>query len=218
MSPAALLAALAVRIREKAVLETSTFRVGIDGVDGAGKTTFADRLGQVLEAIGMPVIRAGTDQFHQPRALRYARGKDSPEGFFADSFDLPALKRELLEPLALGGSGAFRRAVFDHRRDEPVAAPVETAPAGAVLLFDGIFLHRPELRGAFDLTVYLDVPFAQSYRRMAGRDGCDPDPQHPGNRRYFLGQQLYLSSCDPQSRASILVDYADLEDPRIVRG
>lgn len=218
MTPAALLAALAVRIREKAVLEPSTFRVGIDGVDGAGKTSFADRLGQVLDAIGMPVIRAGTDQFHQPRAIRYAKGQDSPEGFFADSFDLPTLKRELLEPLAPGGSGAFRRAAFDHRRDQPVEAPLEIAPAGAVLLFDGIFLHRPELRGAFDLTIFLDVPFAQSYRRMAARDGCDPDPQHPANRRYFLGQHLYLASCDPQTRASILVDYTDFEDPRIVRG
>lgn len=218
MTPAALLAALAVRIREKAVLEPTTYRVGIDGVDGAGKTTFADRLGQVLTAIGMPVILASIDRFHHPRAIRYAKGQDSPEGFFVDSFDLAALKRELLDPLAPGGSGVFRRAVFDHRRDQPVMAPAETAPPGAVLLFEGIFLHRPELRGSFDLTVFLDVPFAQSYRRMAERDGCDPDPQHPANRRYFLGQQLYLSSCEPQSRAGILIDYADFDNPSIVRG
>lgn len=218
MTPAALLAALAVRIRERSGTGSGIFRVGIDGVDGAGKTTFADRLAQVLEAIGVTVIRAGIDGFHQPKAARYARGIDSPEGFYRDSYDLAALKRELLDPLAPGGSGQFRRAVFDVKSDKPVERPRETAPRSGVLLFDGIFLHRPELKGAFDLTVFLDVPFEESYRRMAKRDGSDPNPRSPLNRRYVLGQKLYLDDCVPQTRASILVDFTDFDAPRILRG
>jgi uridine kinase len=216
MTPAALLAALAVRIRERAA--PGILRVGIDGVDGAGKTTFADRLAQVLEAIGVVVIRASVDGFHNPRDVRYARGKESPEGFYRDSYDYAAFRRELIEPLGPGGSGRYRRAVFDVKTDQPVDKPLETAPRAGVLLVDGIFLHRPELRGAWDLTVFLDVPFEQSFRRMAQRDGSDPNPLSVLNRRYFLGQKLYLDECTPQTRASILVDYADYDAPRIERG
>jgi len=68
-------------------MEPDVLRVGIDGVDGAGKTTFADELAAALAPFGRPVIRAGVDGFHHPRAVRYRRGRESPEGFFRDSYD-----------------------------------------------------------------------------------------------------------------------------------
>ena len=73
-------------------------RVGIDGVDGAGKTHFADELGDVLRVSGRSVIRASVDGFHNPRAIRYRMGRDSPEGFFRDSYDYEQLKATLLDP------------------------------------------------------------------------------------------------------------------------
>ena len=42
-------------------------RVGIDGVDGAGKTHFADELAELLRASGRPTIRASVDGFHHTR-------------------------------------------------------------------------------------------------------------------------------------------------------
>jgi hypothetical protein len=95
-------------------------RVAIDGVDGAGKTHFADELGLVLGASGASVIRASVDGFHNPRSIRYRQGRDSPEGFFRDSYDYAQLKAVLLDPLS---PGHYRAAVFDHRSDLPVSAP-----------------------------------------------------------------------------------------------
>jgi uridine kinase len=69
--------------------------VAVDGVDGAGKTVFANSLARRLEVLGRPVIRAGIDGFHNPRSVRYRRGKDSPEGFFLDSFNYDSLKKDL---------------------------------------------------------------------------------------------------------------------------
>ena len=60
-------------------------RIGIDGVDGAGKSIFGDELAQVLIAAGRRSIRASVDRFHNPRALRYRLGRQSPEGYFRDS-------------------------------------------------------------------------------------------------------------------------------------
>ena len=45
-------------------------RVGIDGVDGAGKSMFGDELTLVLTMAGRSVIRASVDGFHNPRAIR----------------------------------------------------------------------------------------------------------------------------------------------------
>lgn len=53
--------------------------VAVDGVDGAGKTVFADELADRLRAGGRPVIRIGINGFHQVRAVRLRRGRDSPE-------------------------------------------------------------------------------------------------------------------------------------------
>jgi uridine kinase len=189
--------------------------VAIDGVDGAGKTQFADALAGYLEKQGQVVVRTGIDNFHNPRAIRYARGKDSPEGFFRDSYDLDALRTWLLFPARIGMP--FKTAVFDHRSDRKVAVNPLIVPLPAVLIFDGLFLNRPELRDEWDLSVFLDVPFEVSFARMAARDGSDPDPKAESNKRYREGQELYFRECRPQRAADIVVDYADWDNPRIVR-
>ena len=62
-------------------------RVGIDGPDAAGKTTLADALAALT---GLPRVRA--DDFLAPPEVRYARGDLDPDGYYADAFDLPALR------------------------------------------------------------------------------------------------------------------------------
>jgi len=194
-------------------VDPDVLRVGIDGVDGAGKTTFADELAAALAPSGRPVIRAGVDGFHHPRPVRYRRGRKSPEGFFRDSYDYAALAAVLLEPLSPGGSGRFRRQVFDVEADRPVHAPEERAQPRAILLFDGIFLHRPELRPFWDVSIFLRVEWARNHRaRAAG--GVDPQDAH--QRRYADGQALYFRECRPWDHATLVIDNDDLAAPFIV--
>ena len=193
-------------------------RVAIDGVDGAGKTVFADELAAVLRARGREVIRASVDAFHHRRAVRYRLGRDSPEGFFRDSYNYPLLKARLLDPLSPAGSGRYRTAAFDHRSDCEVAAPEQQAAPGSILLFDGIFLHRPELLAYWDYSVFLRVPFGVSIPRGAQRGEGAPDPLAASNRRYLEGQQRYLRSCTPEAHAGVVIDNTLLERPRIVAG
>lgn len=192
-------------------------RIAVDGVDAAGKSVFGDELTEAIRALQRPVIRASVDDFHHPRERRYRRGRLSPEGFFQDSYDYAALRACLLDPLGSRGSGVYRRAVFDHTTDQAVDAAPERALPGSVLVLDGIFLHRDELIRYWDYSVYLHVEFEETFARMARRDGSDPDPSALSNRRYFEGQRLYLASCQPQQRASVVVDNTDLSAPHIVR-
>ncbi|WP_093394809.1 nucleoside/nucleotide kinase family protein [Halopseudomonas xinjiangensis] len=105
-------------------------RVAIDGADGAGKTRFAASLAHRLDAWGVGVMRASVDGFHQPRAVRYRRGRYSAEGFYSDSYDYPALKRLLLDPLSPGGAGKYVSAAFDHVTDRRVSVEPRLARPG----------------------------------------------------------------------------------------
>jgi uridine kinase len=162
------------------------------------------------------VIRASIDGFHNPRSVRYRLGTSSPEGYFRDSFNYEALTNGLLRPLGPGGSLRYRRAVFNYRTDSQVQTPSELAPPNSILLFDGVFLHRPELRLYWDLSIFLDAPFEVTIQRCAARDGSSPDLNAAENRRYVEGQKLYLHQCQPRRESTIVINNTNLTSPDIV--
>jgi uridine kinase len=190
-------------------------RVAIDGVDGAGKTMLADELAELI-GDRRPVVRASVDGFHRPRDARYARGRRSPEGYFLDSYDYATLSSVLLDPFAAGEPVCT--AVFDHVTDAPVPRRWRRSGADAILLLDGLFLHRPELRDAWAASIFCRVTPAVSCARMAERDGTPADPDDPANRRYVEGQRIYLGACDPESHATYVIDNTDLTAPYLVEG
>ncbi len=195
-------------------------RVAIDGPDGAGKTVLADELAAFL-AGKRQVVRAGVDSFHNPRELRYRRGPDSPEGYFLDSFDYDALRGLVLEPLGPGGSLRFRRALFDYRVDEKVSAVEETASPNSILLFDGVFLLRPELCSFWDFSIFVHAEFDETLRRAEARDrelmGGVEAVRERYRRRYIPGQELYFNRCAPQEIADVVIDNTNVSDPKLRR-
>lgn len=194
-------------------------RVAVDGVDGAGKTFLADELADALRRRGRSVVRVSADGFHNPREVRYRRGRADPEGFFRDSYDYEKLISLVLEPLSATGSGVYTPAVYDVATERPVAPSAVEAPAGAVLVVDGIFLHRDELVAFWDYSIWVDVAFEISIPRGAARGAGfgDPDPAHPSNRRYVEGQRLYIRECSPGERATVVVENAVLDAPVLRR-
>lgn len=191
-------------------------RVAIDGPDAAGKTTIADALAADLGG-HRPVIRASIDGFHRPRAVRHRRGPLSAEGYFQDSFDHDAVRRLVQAPLGPGGDRWYQRAIFDYRTDTAIPATAQRAPAGAVLLFDGVFLLRPELRDGWDLRVFLEISPPEAIRRALVRDaellGGPAAVRERYHRRYLPGQRLYRERCAPAEHADVVVDNDDPDRP-----
>jgi uridine kinase len=86
-------------------------------------------------------------------------------------------------------------------------------------LFDGVFLQRPELEGLWDLTVWVDAPFAITVERAVARDvrngGDARATRSRYESRYVPGQRLYMGQCQPKERANVLFDNADIAHPTV---
>jgi uridine kinase len=126
-----------------------------------------------------------------------------------DSFDYLRLRRYVLQPLGPAGSRQYRPRAHDLSTDSHIHEPPRAAAPRSIVLIDGLFLHRDELNSHRDFSVFLDVPFEVTARRMAKRDGSSADPAHPSMGRYIQAQRLYFGACDPRSRTSIIIDNTD---------
>lgn len=190
--------------------------VAVDGPDAAGKTTLADALAGRLAS---PVVRASVDSFHQPAAVRRQRGGLSPEGYYRDSFDHAALEGELLEPFR-SGADRVRTGRFDHRADASAVTDSDVPPR-CVLVLDGVFLLRPELRHWWTLSVYLHVPPEVTLVRARLRDLADlgsvAEVERRYRARYLPGQALYREEADPEGCADVVLDNTAPEAPVVLR-
>ena len=190
--------------------------VGIDGASGTGKSTMADELAVRIEAGGRQVLRGTVDSFHRPRAERLAQGANSATGYYRDSHQFDTLVRQLLEPF-VAGAVRLDRAAFDEPSDSPASDVVEGLVDDSVLLFDGLFLHRPALAQHWHLSLYL----RSDQRRRRAWDtywaGNDPELAERRRHRYFDGQALYEAEAAPAERATWVIDNDDLASPRLIR-
>jgi uridine kinase len=191
--------------------------VAFDGPDAGGKTTMANR---VASALPGAVVRASAEGFHRRREVRMARGLDSPEGYYRDSFNLEAFEDELLSPF-LAGNGLVRTRVFDYRTEEDVEWDYEAVPASATLIVDGVFLLRPELRRWWNLGIYVHVPDEVSLARAIARDsdvyGGPHETEMKYRSRYLPGQALYRMEARPQDAAHIVIDNSDPDRPEVMK-
>jgi len=191
--------------------------VAVDGPDCAGKTTLAD---QLAGRLSIPTVRTSIDGFHQARELRYQRGELSAPGYYLDSFDYPTLLDECLLPF-LRAQSRVRTVAFDHRGDAAAGDGEVAVPARAVLVIDGVFLLRPELRDLWTLSVYLRVSPEETLRRAQRRDlelfGSTEEIRRRYLGRYLPGQALYQARADPESHADILLDNEEAGEPTVER-
>lgn len=144
-----------------------------------------------LAAVVPGSVRVSIDDFVRPRAERYGMGEFDPQGYYRNSFD-----------------------------DAAMLAVIDATPSD-VILVDGVFLHRPSLRPAFTVTVYLRVTDQEVVRRAVARDtgvmGTPADVRRRYAGRYLPGQALYRAEVDPEAVADVLVDNDDVTAPVVLR-
>jgi hypothetical protein len=152
------------------------------------------------------VARVRADDFLRARSLRLEHGRDDPDAFHDLWYDVPALRREVLDPLGPGGDGRWLPRLRDAVTDRSArVAPVD-APPGTVLVLDGRFLLRDDVRGGLDLVVHLDVSPAARTRRLPPDEVARVGP----------AWDRYLAESTPAERADVVVRFDHPDRPAIV--
>jgi uridine kinase len=209
------------RLAEKIITLNSSrpIRVAIDGRTASGKTTLANELAKTIEQTGRPVIRTSIDGFHRPKIERYARGRYSAEGYYRDARDLDAIINLLLRPLGPDGDRRYSTASFDLAGDVPLPVEFHVAEKRAMLVVDGTFLQRPELRSWWDFIVFVEADERVAELRGIARDAAHLGDEDLAKRlyadRYRPAFVLYTAEVDPKADADAIFDNNDFNSPTL---
>lgn len=171
--PAALTAAIAGRARAAARAGARRLLVAIAGAPGSGKSTFAERLADRLnaaEGAGFAAVLQ-MDGYHFDNAVLDARGLRDRKGS-PPTFDVDGLAADLAR-LATAGR-AVVVPVFDRALDLARAGAREIGPGVRVVLVEGNYLLLDDppwdaLDRWWDLSVFLDVPRPVLENRLVRR-------------------------------------------------
>jgi hypothetical protein len=180
-------------------------RIAIDGPPQADPGALADAVYAAARDASLPAARVRLEDFLRPASVRFEYGHTDPDGWYDAWADVGGLLREVLVPLGPGGSLRYLPTLWDASRDRATRAPYESAPPSMVLVVDGQFLLRHELRWEFDLTVHLALSAGAVRRRTAA-----------GQEWQWPALQRYDDETAPEDNCDILVRYDDPRHPAVV--
>ncbi|WP_259415776.1 hypothetical protein [Bacillus toyonensis] len=199
---------------------THPIRVGVSGITASGKTTFANELAEEIKKRGLPVTRASIDDFHNPRVIRYAKGKESARGYYEDAHDYTAFKERLLMPLGPNGNLQYETISHNLKTDLPVQNAPLVAPPNMVLIVDGTFLLKKDVEHLFDCTIFIDTDFEIARKRGAKREteafGSYEEAEKMFLNRYHAACKMYIDEHNPKECANVIFKNSDLGNPEVI--
>jgi uridine kinase len=85
-----------------------------------------------------------------------------------------------------------------------------------VLVFDGVFLMRPELIDRWELRVFVSTALEKTVQRAVVRErrvSSRADVERRWRERYIPSQQLYFATARPADHADIIVHNDEPQQP-----
>jgi uridine kinase len=207
--------------RQIAQLSPGRLRVAVDGLTGAGKTSFGHELAAALRALDRPTMRASLDDFKYPwrHAREHGYDRVSVEGYYRNAYDFGSARDLLLSPAGPGGSGRVALCGHDPLTGEDHRDTKISAPPDAILIVDSVFAFRPQYNDCWEYRIWLEVDPETALRRGIARDsaaeGAD-EAARVHRDRYHAAETIYLAEVDPRSLADLTIDNKDFKRPRIL--
>jgi hypothetical protein len=174
--------------------------VGVDGPPPARPDRLAASLVGPLRVRGRAALTVATSGFLRPASIRFERGRDNPDSFYENWFDLPALAREVFGQLS--EKGRVLPDLWDPVTDRATRSPYVELPSRGVLL-----LHGPLLLGAglaLDYNVHLLMTPAALERRTV-----------PADRWTLPAYERYAAEVGPADWADLVVRSDDPDHPAV---
>ena len=199
-------AEMIVKDLKKHYTKGKTLLVGIDGLGGAGKSTVADEVSRLLEAEGINTEVFHVDDFIHPKAVRYNDDYPQWEQYYylqwRYDYFLSAVVKPLRESMEVPPVE-----LYDKDNDSYIT-DMRSITNGSIVITEGIFLQREELKGAFDYMIYVDVSEKERLSRVLLRDGYigdETDIRRKYEERYFPAERFYAEKYRPTENADLVI-------------
>jgi len=153
--------------------------IAVDGPGGAGKSTFAAYLAELLG--GVPIIR--TDDF---------ASWNNPLSWY------PRLIEQVLEPLSRNQPAQYQRYDWSSKRFEEWH---RVEPIGFLVL-KGVSASREAFRPYLTFTIWIETPREERLRRGLQRDGAEAREQW---EKGMAEEDDYIAREHPQEQASLVI-------------
>ncbi len=188
--------------------------VALSGIDGSGKGYVSARILERLRDAGCRTAAIGVDGWLNLPLRRFSR-ENPGEHFYRNAIRFQEMFDQLVLPLRDRGSirleadfteetaAAYRRHVYEYRTVE-------------VILLEGIYLLKRDLRAHYDLSIWIDCSFQTALDRALARrqEGLSPQETIRAYETiYFPAQRIHFERDDPRRAAAIVM----VNDSRLER-
>ena len=198
------------------------YLVAINGIDGVGKTTLADKISKELQRLNIPVLQVSIDNFAKPRQKNtgnpHVKKESAASWYYNDAWDYDGFMDSVINPVQSGES-EICIGRFSWHRDAPIEERISMISKDHIILVDGIFLFHPKLISFWDLKIFLDADLEKVMERGVDRDSNSKEERKLKYQEYRHcysgGQEIYLAEVNPESIADIVFDFNDPLDPRL---
>lgn len=182
--------------------------VAVSGIDGSGKGYTTAQLVTALNQQGLHAVNINLDAWLTLPSERF-NTINPGEHFYRHAFHFEALFDQLIEPLR-------------HNRSVHLVTTL-TGEAGIpftqtydfdaveIIVLEGIFLLKQELRHRYDLSIWVDCSFETALERALKRnqEGLSPAAIR---QVYFPAQRSHLATDNPRAAADLIY----LNDPTLL--
>lgn len=190
------------------------FIIGIDGPSGAGKSTTCLQLARAFEHLNYRVKQIRFDDFWS--ASDDSRtGKFNPEKqVIGSDYRWQKLRDEILIPLR--EENPVHCVVNDKTVIPDPSCSVNAVIYDAsladldIILVEGVFVVRDELRQYYDYSIYVNTPRKTSIERSI--TGVGEQMRHWYEYYWRLEEDLYIEKQQPQTKVDWLIDQSSNTD------
>tara|TARA_B110000091_G_C13703786_1_gene427436 strand:- start:26 stop:754 length:729 start_codon:yes stop_codon:yes gene_type:complete len=195
-------------------------RIAINGIEGTGKTVFAEKLTEYLNSKEMKAIQISIDGFHFNKEVRYKQGRNSAKGYYENSYDELAFVNKVLKSTQTEKPN-YISATHDLETDEYLnLKPIEISNK-TITITDGAYLFKPNYINYWDLKIYLKTDFENAMKRGIERDkeslGGFEATKEKFKKRYHKASKIYLTENKPEEKADIIFDNSDFENLKLIK-
>ena len=181
--------------------------IGIDGLGGAGKSTISEKLCQKLEEHHYSALLLHIDDFIHVREVRYNPAYSDWQCYYDLQWRYDYFL-DVIRNIKDCRDDYIDIELYDKDNDTYFQQRFDVS-RNSIVIVEGIFLQRKELKDVFDYMVYIDIPEEIRLERVLKRDtyiGGEQEIIDKYKNRYFPAEHKYIENYQPQKRADLCMD------------